>query len=155
VIDVRREELAPVGDSEVPALRRLRSVRLRGCGAGERLGSWFVLRPEVEFAARLVERFAACKVPVEVQHLVRLEVEAVGNAITIWECRPPWREEYGLEWTRMGIARFRYSPSGRAWTVYWMRSDLKFHRYTLLDPQPGIGPLLDEVARDPHACFWG
>ena len=55
----------------------------------------------------------------------------------------------------MGIARFRYSPSGRSWTVYWMRGDLKFHRYTLVGPQSGVGPLLDEVARDPHACFWG
>lgn len=36
-----------------------------------------------------------------------------------------------------------------------MRSDLQLHRYTLVGPQPGIGQLLDEVARDPHACFWG
>jgi hypothetical protein len=55
----------------------------------------------------------------------------------------------------MGIARFRYSPSEKSWSVYWTRSDLKFHRYTLVGPQSGIGPLLDEVARDPHACFWG
>jgi hypothetical protein len=114
-----------------------------------------VSRPEVEFAARLVERYAAAKVPAEVQDQVRLEVETVGSSITIWECRPPWRPEYGPEWTRRGIARFRYSPSEKSWTVYWMRSDLKFHRYTLVGPQSGIGPLLDEVARDPHACFWG
>jgi len=110
-----------------------------------------VSRPEVEFAAKLVERYAAAMVPPEVQDEIRLEVETVGNSITIWECRPPWRPE----WTRKGIARFRYSPSEKSWTVYWMRSDLKFHRYTLVGPQPGIGPLLDEVARDPHACFWG
>jgi hypothetical protein len=115
----------------------------------------FVSRSEVEFAAKLVERYTAAKVPAEVQDQVRLEVETAGNAITIWECRPPWRPEYGPEWTRKGIARFRYSPSAKSWTVYWMRSDLKFHRYTLVDPQSGIGPLLDEVARDPHACFWG
>ena len=112
-------------------------------------------RPEVEFAVKLVERYAAAKVPTEVQDQVRLEVETAGNSITIWECRPPWRPEYGPEWTRKGIARFRYSPNEKSWTVYWMRSDLKFHRYTLVDPQAGIGPLLDEVARDPHACFWG
>ncbi|MGH3430906.1 MAG: DUF3024 domain-containing protein [Mycobacteriales bacterium] len=112
-------------------------------------------RPEVEFAAKLVERYAAARVPPEVLGAVRLEVETAGNSITIWECRPPWGLERGLEWTRMGIARFRYSPSERSWTVYWMRSDLKFHRYKLADPQPRIGPLLDEVARDPHACFWG
>jgi hypothetical protein len=115
----------------------------------------FVSRPEVEFAATLVERYAASKVPPEARDAVRLEVETAGNSITIWECRPPWRPEYRPGWTRMGIARFRYSPSERSWTVYWMRSDLKFHRYTLIGPQPGIGPLIDEVARDPHACFRG
>lgn len=120
----------------------------------EQLSLLLVSRPEVEFAAKLVERYAAGKVPPEVQDAIRLEVETVGNSITIWECRPPWRPEYGPEWTRMGIARFRYSPSERSWTVYWMRSDLKFHRYSLVGPQSGIGPLLDEVARDPHACFW-
>ncbi len=46
-------------------------------------------------------------------------------------------------------------PSDKSWTVYSMRSDLRFDRYTPVAPQPGIGPLLDEVARDPHACFWG
>ncbi|HZO96245.1 MAG TPA: DUF3024 domain-containing protein [Gaiellaceae bacterium] len=112
-------------------------------------------RPEVEFAAKLVERYAAAKVPPEVEGELRLEVETAGNSVTIWERRPPWRPGDGPEWTRIGIARFRYSPSERSWTVYWMRSDLKFHRYTLIGPQSGIGPLLDEVARDPHACFWG
>lgn len=46
-------------------------------------------RPEVEFAAKLVERYAAAKVPAEVQDQVRLEVETVGTSITIWEWRPP------------------------------------------------------------------
>ena len=81
-----------------------------------------MLRPEVEFAAKLVKQNAAAKVPVELQDQVRLEVETVGNSITIWECRPPWRSEYGPEWTRMGIARFRYSPNAKSWTVEWMRS---------------------------------
>lgn len=53
----------------------------------------------------------------------------------------------------MGIARVRYSPSEKSWALYWMRGDLKFHRYTLVGPQSGVGPLLDEVARDLHACF--
>jgi hypothetical protein len=114
-----------------------------------------VTRSEVEIAAKVVERYAAAKVPPEVQDAAKLEVETEGNSITIWECRPPWKPEYGPEWTRMGIARFRYSPGEKSWTVYWMRGDLKFHRYTLIGPQSGIGPLLDEVARDPHGCFWG
>lgn len=64
----------------------------------------FVPRPEVEFAAKLVERYAATRIPPDMQDEIRLEVETVANSITIWECRPPWRPEYGREWTRMGIA---------------------------------------------------
>jgi len=123
--------------------------------SGPSLRSLFVSRPEVEYAVRLVERYAAGKVPPSVQDKIRIEVETAGSSVTIWECRPPWRPEYGPEWTRMGIARFKYSPSQKSWTVYWMRSDLKFHRYEPMEPQPGIGPLLDVVARDPDACFWG
>jgi hypothetical protein len=76
-----------------------------------------VSRPEVEFAAKLVERYAAGKVPPEVHDQIRLEVETVDNSITIWECRPPWRPEHGADWTRMGTARFRYSPGQKSWTV--------------------------------------
>ncbi len=112
-------------------------------------------RAEVLFALKLVERYAAGKVPVRVQDQIRIEVECEGNAITVLECRPPWREASGPEWSRRGIARFHYSPSKREWTLYWMRADAKFHRYELIEPQEGIDPLLDEVARDPHACFWG
>ena len=97
------------------------------------------MRPEVEYAAKLVERYAAGKVPAHVQDRIRLDVDTVGNSITIWECRPPWRPEYGPEWTRMGIARFRYSPSQKSWTVYWMRSDLKFHRYESRSLKQGSG----------------
>ena len=42
-------------------------------------------RPEVEFAASVVERYAAAKVTPEVQDDARLEVETVASSITIWE----------------------------------------------------------------------
>ena len=113
------------------------------------------MRPEVEFAVKLVERAFAEKVPDSVSDQLRIEVEARGNAITILECRPPWREDFGPEWTRHGVARFKFSPSDRMWRVYWMRRDLKFHLYDLIEPQAGIGPLIAEVDKDPHACFWG
>ena len=41
------------------------------------------------------------------------------------------------------------------WRVYWMRADLKWHRY---DPLPDAGTLetvLAELDADPYACFWG
>ena len=34
---------------------------------------------------------------------------ARSRRLTIVECRPPWREDTGTEWTRFPIARLRYS----------------------------------------------
>lgn len=31
---------------------------------------------------------------------MRVEIDVDGRAITILECRPPWREDVGPEWTR-------------------------------------------------------
>ncbi len=39
---------------------------------------------------------------------VRVEAEVDTRAVTIVERRPPWREDFGREWTRSPIARLRY-----------------------------------------------
>ena len=75
--------------------------------------------------------------------------------LTIVECRPPWREDTGPEWTRFPIARLRYTQATRTWTLYWRDRNLRFHRYDQLDPSPHIDDLLTEIDRDPIAIFWG
>jgi hypothetical protein len=52
-------------------------------------------------------------------HEMRVEMDVDAGAITILECRPPWREDFGPEWTRQEIARLRYTKSTRIWTLYW------------------------------------
>lgn len=50
---------------------------------------------------------------------MRVEMDVDARAITILECRPPWREDFGPEWTRQEIARMRYTKSTGVWTLYW------------------------------------
>jgi len=58
---------------------------------------------------------------------LRFECEIDGNAVSVWEVRPSWG---GVgDPTRMGVARFRYFRSRGVWILYWMRRDLKWHRY--------------------------
>jgi hypothetical protein len=38
---------------------------------------------------------------------MRVEMDVDGRAITILDCRPPWREDLGSEWTRLEVARLR------------------------------------------------
>lgn len=86
---------------------------------------------------------------------MRVEMDVDARAITILECRPPWREDFGPEWTRQEIARMRYTKSTGVWTLYWPDRHSRFHRYEDLDSTPTIDRLLDEIDADPIRIFWG
>lgn len=86
---------------------------------------------------------------------MRVEMDVDARAITILECRPPWREDFGPEWTRQETARMRYTKSTGVWTLYWPDRNCKFHHYEDLDPTPTIGRLLAEIESDPIRIFWG
>jgi hypothetical protein len=69
--------------------------------------------------------------------------------------RPPWREDYGPEWSRLAIARLRYVASKRLWILYHHRHAGRWERYPLLGPSHRLADLLSEVAEDPICVFRG
>lgn len=109
--------------------------------------------PKLDVAA--ARHYCEQRVPPHAIDDVRVELEESRGAITIVERRPPWREDFGPEWTSLGIARFRWSSGAGVWTLYWRDRNQKWHRYDLISSTPSIGPLLDEVDRDPTGIFWG
>jgi hypothetical protein len=60
---------------------------------------------------------------------IRYEVDLTATTVTILECRPPWRPDYGPNWTRFPIARLRYTKTRRQWSLYWRDRNLRFHLY--------------------------
>jgi hypothetical protein len=67
----------------------------------------------------------------------------------------PWREDYGPEWTTLGIARLRYVAKTGEWTLYWRDRNQRWHRYHRIPPSANVLDLLDEVDRDLTRTFWG
>ncbi len=106
-------------------------------------------------AIELVQSLCATRVPAEMSDQVRVECEIDPRAITVVEWRPPWREDFGPEWTRLPVARFRYVGTTRFWTLYYYRHTGRWERYPLLDPVTRIDPLLRELELDPMCLFWG
>ena len=84
---------------------------------------------------------------------LRFECDIRGHTVTIWEVRPPW-DGVG-EQTRMGVARFRYFRSRGVWIVYWMRRDLKWHRYDPAPSTPDLAALVAIVEADEYRAFFG
>jgi len=109
--------------------------------------------PGLDVAA--IRHFCEQRVPPEAFDEVRLDAEVGGSAVTIVECRAPWREDYGPEWTRLGIARLRYSAKGAAWSLYWRDRNERWHRYDRTSPTGDVISLLDEIDKDPTGIFWG
>jgi hypothetical protein len=86
---------------------------------------------------------------------IRYELDITASTTTILECRPPWRADYGPEWTRFPIARLRYTKTQRQWSLYWRDRNLRFHIYELVPASSHLEDLLGEIERDPTGIFWG
>jgi hypothetical protein len=57
--------------------------------------------PELDIAR--VRRWCEQRVPAHVRDQVRVECDVGPRHLTIVECRPPWREGTGSDWTRFPI----------------------------------------------------
>ena len=112
--------------------------------------------PETDLAR--VRRWADARndrLPERVDGLIRYEMDVDSRSVTILECRPPWREDFGPEWTRFPIARLRHTKARKEWEIYWRDRNLKFHLYDLVDATANIEVLLGEIDADATGIFWG
>jgi hypothetical protein len=98
---------------------------------------------------------AGRRVPSEIKDQIRIELDTTATSITVLESRPPWDSLRSPDWTKLPIARLRYTRSTRVWTLYWSDRNLKFQRDDGVEPTPTIEELLDEIDADPTAIFWG
>lgn len=101
-----------------------------------------------------IQELCEARVPPEKREHVRVEVEQERQAVNIVERRPPWREDYGPEWSRLPVARLRYVASKRLWTLYYHRHTGRWERYPLLGPSRRLADL-GELAEDLICVFWG
>ena len=95
------------------------------------------------------------QVPEHARGEIRVECEVAPRHLTICECRPPWREDPGPDWTRFPVARLHYTKTTGLWTLYWRDRNLKYHRYDPLDPSPRVQDLLDYLDDRADPIFWG
>lgn len=124
-------------------------------GARRMLSAMAIPEPVRSKALEAVERFCENRVPAEVRDQLRLDFVVRGNAVTVRECRQPWREDYGPEWSVSPVAQLRFDAATSLWRLYWMDSSSRWHEYPEAKPNVEIEWLLREVDLDPHGAFWG
>ena len=91
--------------------------------------------------------------PLGMRSLVDLAYKIENQSVFNFEIRPRWDNPNEL--FNSNIAKATFVKTQNHWDVFWMRSDLKWHKY---QPKPNvktINEFVDLVAKDDHHCFWG
>ncbi len=75
------------------------------------------------------------------------------QSIELFELRPAFKRP--AEIIEHPIAKATYVKSTNTWKIYWMRADLKWHRYEPKATVSKVEEFIAEIDRDPYGCFFG
>ena len=101
-----------------------------------------------------VAKYCDARVPAHARDEIRIEYKVRGKSVTIFDCRPPWHESVGPEWSRLPVAQRRFDPATNEWTLFCADRNSRWHLYDFIEPG-SISELLDEIEADPTGIFWG
>lgn len=104
----------------------------------------------IEMAA--AEFLAAQRPPPHIRAQLDFEYTIDNQTIELLEVRPRWNNP--SEIFKRPFAKATYVRSTNEWRIYWMRGNLKWHRY---DPQSAssVAQFFKHVQEDRFGCFFG
>lgn len=107
---------------------------------------------ELQRIKRVVGEFVEGRRPrPEIRNQLDIVYSIDGQSVLIQEDRLSYDGSRILE----PVVKTTWVKSQRIWKIFWMRADLKWHRY---DPLPQVRTLEEfvaEVDANPCCCFWG
>jgi hypothetical protein len=71
----------------------------------------------------------------------------------IVERRPQWDDP--IRWIETPAAKVKFIRSANKCRLYWMRADMKWHKYPGLSSSDRLEDLEQEIDADPLAGFFG
>jgi hypothetical protein len=109
---------------------------------------------ELKRAEKITQAFVdKIRPPPHVRPQLDIGFKVKNQSVEIFEIRPVW--DNPQETMEHPVARTTWVKSRKAWKVFWMRADLKWHAYP---PAPAVKTLeqfLSLVEEDEQHCFWG
>ncbi|MHB9053527.1 MAG: DUF3024 domain-containing protein [Thermoleophilia bacterium] len=101
----------------------------------------------------IVGVFCRERVPVQLWEKLRLDYRIKGHDVVMFEVRPDWQDT--RQKIETPVAKFKFVRTVDEWRLFWMRADLRWHRYDICPPSPDLNDLVQEVDRDIYGCFFG
>ncbi|MGB7297699.1 MAG: DUF3024 domain-containing protein [Burkholderiaceae bacterium] len=109
---------------------------------------------ELKRCEKALIRFnAQCRPAPAIRHQLDIMCRFSGQSAEIVEVRPAF--DAPRQFTETPAAKATFVRSQQHWKVYWMRADLKWHRYEPAAQVKTFEEFLAVVAQDEHHCFFG
>ena len=120
-------------------------------------GRWYS-RPVAisELDRRRISSWCDLRVPAAVRDRVLVVASFRGNSAVIAERRPPWREDFGPEWSSIRIAKLTVDPVANSWVLFASdRNDRLLNYSRDIGVGTSLVEILAELDVDPTSIFWG
>jgi len=91
--------------------------------------------------------------PPHLRPALDLGYRIVGQSIEVFEVRPAYQRPGEI--IEHDVAKATYVKSRNIWKTYWMRADLKWHRYEPCATVPTIEDFIAAIDEDSYGCFFG
>jgi hypothetical protein len=119
---------------------------------------WRVRMAFSEFELKRIEKLAqhfveANRPPVHIRAQLDLGFRITGQSLELFDIRPNWRNPNEIN--ELPFAKTTYVKKSNSWKIFWMRQDLKWHRYAPDPEVPRLEDFFAVVADDANACFRG
>ena len=108
---------------------------------------------ELKYVQSVIGRLCKRRFLSHLRDKIRTIYEIQNNDIIIFEERPKFKEPH--EWSKTPCAKFKYDRTNKEWRLYWMRKDLKWHRYQTETKSGELEELVAEVDIDRYGAFFG
>ena len=93
------------------------------------------------------------RTPAGTREQLSLHYSVNGHAIVLFERRPHYKPNHDVIETP--VAKLKFVRTQSEWRLFWMRADLKWHRYDPVPASRDLRTLVEAVDEDRYACFFG
>jgi hypothetical protein len=109
---------------------------------------------EIKRVEKIMEGYLArTRPPVEIRNELDIGYRIENQSVELFEIRPAFRDP-GKR-IEHAIAKATYVKREGMWKIYWMRADLKWHRYEPVPEADNLEEVLSVIEDDQHGCFYG
>lgn len=112
---------------------------------------------ELEIAEHtaLIEKlfWAKRRPPLSIRDKMREGQRIKDQSIELFFVRPVWDDP--TRHTEESIAKVTFVRASGRWRIFWMRADLKWHRYPPCPETRSLAQALRVIDQDANACFFG